>query len=175
MAIARKFLAYVLFSFLAACALANKAGNCHDGEQCTQATEDETAMLQLSRAEEVQQDQQKQIASLAKVSFEEFQSPSSPKVDGQTDSIASWATFNSIDQDNDGKITTKELNISLRESAEIQELFNFEYYKDSGKGKGKRGPPPLPKVFETLIAKVDNNGDGMISWPEFSEYFQAQK
>jgi Ca2+-binding EF-hand superfamily protein len=123
-----------------------------------------------------------QIAKLdldgdGKISFDEFQTHFFPKIEGQADSIASWATlwrvYNSIDADNDGRITAAELNKALRESTEVQQLFNFEYFSTSANGKGKgKGAPPLPKVFENMVAEIDQDKDGKVSWNEFSDYFR---
>jgi Ca2+-binding EF-hand superfamily protein len=112
-----------------------------------------------------------------KISYDEFVNYFLPKLDShQGDMVESWAalwkTFNEIDLDHSAKVTLKELHAALRDSPDVQRLFNFEYYKESAKGKGKGRVPPPPQVFEKLIKDLDKDGDNQISWNEFVAHFR---
>lgn len=112
-----------------------------------------------------------------KISYEEFANYFLPKLDDhQGDTVEAWAAlwnmFNDIDSDHSEKVTLKELHVALRDSPEVQRLFNFEYYKAPEKGKGKGNAPPPPQVFDKLIKDIDKDGDNQISWNEFVGHFR---
>merc|ERR1712039_318767 len=104
-----------------------------------------------------------------KISFDEFKAYFFPKIESQGGAIASWAmlwkVFNGIDVDHNWQVSAAELRKALSESAEVKELFRPDTAGRTGKGTSQA------TICENLFAKVDKDGNGTISWKEFSEHF----
>lgn len=99
-----------------------------------------------------------------KISYDEFLKHFFPKLGPkQVNTIQCWAAlwrvFNAMDENSDGKIDIKELEMAVRNSDEVQKIFCVD-------PDGKAQDTFIPALFEKLMKDFDVNGDGKISWQE---------
>lgn len=115
-----------------------------------------------------------QIAELdldkdGKISFQEFKSHFFPDISGCVDPVSAWMKlwklFNSIDTNDDGKVEFDEFMAALQQGVVIQQLFGLERPE-------ALQDRHLGSTLRALVARVDQNQDGVISWMEFRAYFQ---